>query len=304
MRNVLVTCLSVGSRMNSLEECISKVKSLEVNNFTFELLILENSITASTKIQNLIGKYRSNDFSINHCLESRLGIPFARNAALKYAVDNNFSFLAFIDDDAYPEKFWLNHLMLTQKSYNANAVTGPQIPIFPQTANNSFKFASIFSERKFTHNTTISWAATNNVLMDVKFFYNNNLFFNEQLTEGGEDKNLFLRATKQGATLYWDAKALVYENVVDSRMTVTWVMDRSFRHGATGYAIESSTKSKIYTFLTCLFKGNAYILKSIIWLPVNIINPKKSFLDSICDFFHGLGFFYGLWSKGRFKKYI
>jgi hypothetical protein len=304
MKKILVTCLSVGTRMKSLEECVLKLKSLNVDDFYFELLILENTSEYSEDINNLVNRYQSSSFIINRSLEIRAGIPFARNAALKFAINHDFNFLAFIDDDAYPDSNWLNSLLTTQVKSKANVVTGPQIPIFQFDVSNYFRFASIYSERKFTQEQTVSWAATNNVLMELSFFKEKNLFFNEKLTQGGEDKELFLRSTKAGAVICWDSNAVVSEIVVDSRMTVSWAIDRSFRHGATGYTIESATKSKVSTIVVCLFKGSAYLVKSFLSFPIKIIGSKRSTLDCICDFFHGLGFFYGIWSKGKFKKYL
>ncbi|WP_445777443.1 glycosyltransferase family 2 protein [Shewanella sp.] len=304
MKKILVACLSTGNRIKSLEECVFKLKSLDVDLFYFELLILENTSEHSEDINSLVNRYHSPSFIINRSLENRTGIPFARNAALKYAIKHEFNFLAFIDDDAYPDSHWLNSLLMTQIRCNANVVTGPQIPIFSPSASNFFRFASIYSERKFMQDQKIFWAATNNVLMQLSFFKEQNLFFNENLTQGGEDKELFLRSTKAGAVICWDCNAVVSEIVVESRMTVSWAIDRSFRHGATGYAIESATKSKVSTIAVCIFKGTGYIFRSVLLFPVNFLFSKRSPLDSICDFFHGIGFFYGIFSKGKFKKYI
>ena len=62
--------------------------------------------------------------------ESRRGIPFARNAAIKYAGDVDF--VALIDDDEIPAPLWLDELLRVQNKYGSDLVAGRVETVFEQ----------------------------------------------------------------------------------------------------------------------------------------------------------------------------
>ncbi|MEH6454247.1 MAG: glycosyltransferase family A protein [Psychromonas sp.] len=301
--NILVAILTQGVRDDTFEQCLQSVIYQQVpQNSKLALLVVENNPESLSKIKNVIKKNNDlNDINIYHSLETVPGIPFARNNALNYAKNNGYSHLAFIDDDAFAQKNWLIEL---SKDYDKFDVSGgPQNALFPNDTKSFYRLAKIYRERNLKDNASIKWAATNNILMSVATLEKLNLKFNESLIHGGEDKELFLRVSALGGKIHWRANAIVQESIVESRLSIKWALRRTFRMGATGYLIESCTRSTPEVLAICIFKGSAYIVKGIVSLVPFTLSRHYSPLDSFCDITHGLGFFYGIYSKGKIKAY-
>ncbi len=300
---ILISILTTGVRNECLAQCLQSIIDQKVaDNIELAILIVENNSSALAIIQAILSRYKQlTSIHIFHCLETQSGIPFARNKALTFAIDNLFTHLAFIDDDAFAHHHWINELASNMKGYDV--VAGPQCALFPENTSLLYTNAKIYRERNIKDNTDIKWAATNNILISLSFLTRFNLKFNEQLINGGEDKELFLRVFMHGGKLHWRVNAIVKEHIVYSRLNIKWALRRAFRMGATGYLIESCNKSKNKVRVTCLFKGSVYFIKGMLSVIPYSLSSKHSVLDSLCDISHGIGFVYGIFTAGTVRKY-
>lgn len=302
MKKIIVATLTTGTRNTTFNECLLSLQTLNnVNGYKIDILVVENNQRPDEHVQKIISSYNKSEKCVKHLLEPIRGIPHARNAALNFAKDKGYNYLAFIDDDAFASKSWIENLVKTIETNNV--ASGPQLAIFPDSTRSFYRNAAVYHERTIADGEGVKWAATNNILIDLSFMEANDLSFNPKLINGGEDKELFLRVNKSGGNLIWSKEAVVSEYVAQSRLSVKWAMRRTFRIGATGFMIESSVKTPFMTYLSCIFKGGVYLTKGVLLLPYHAISPKSSTLNSLCDLSHGVGFFYGLFSRGRVSKY-
>ena len=302
MKKIIVATLTTGSRNKTFNECLASLQALtNIDGYEIDILVVENNQQASDIVKKIISTYKNSEKVTKFLLEPVQGIPHARNAALNFAKKEGYKYLAFIDDDAFASKNWIENLV---KAIGSNNVaSGPQLAIFPDSTGSFYQNASVYHERTITNGAVIKWAATNNILIDISFMNAKKLSFNPELINGGEDKELFLRVNKSGGKLIWSETSFVSEYIAQSRLSVKWAMRRTFRIGATGFMIESSVKTPFMTYLSCIFKGAVYLAKGVLLFPYHVISPKSSILNSLCDLSHGVGFFYGLFSKGRVSKY-
>lgn len=302
MKKIIVATLTTGTRNNTFNECLASLQALtNINGYKIEILVIENNIQPDEQVQKIISNYGSSEKKVNYFLEPVLGIPNARNAALKYAKKGGYTYLAFIDDDAFASPNWIKTLV--QANEHSNVASGPQLAIFPEGTSSFYCNATVYHERKLSDGSDIKWAATNNVLIDINFMKVNELYFNSALINGGEDKELFLRVNRLGGKLVWSEGAVVSEYIASSRLSVTWAMRRTFRIGATGFMIESAIRTPFENYIVCIMKGSMYLMKGLCLLPYHLISTKSTLLNSLCDFSHGIGFLYGLFSKGHVSKY-
>ncbi len=308
METKLKICLSIlttGVRPETLSLCLSSITKLNLPNIEkFSVLIVENNALPNNGVIYLINSFSENsDIEFTHILEPQKGIPFGRNAGLTFAQKNEFSHLAFVDDDAEIEANWLIELVNKLNDRQAHAVSGPQVPIFPVNTKAVFKNATVYKERNLDDGVLCKWAATNNVLFDVKFAEQNKLRFSDNMKTGGSDKEFFSRYTEAGAKIYWVKSAIVSEYVEVERISFKWAVKRTFRFGGTGFRIEQATKSKPIALLYCCLKSGFYILKGLtgfLYLP---FKKNKSWLDAPCDIAHGVAFFTSVFTGGKLKKY-
>ena len=300
---VLVAVLTTGSRSSTFEQCLLSIIEQKLDsNIELSILVVENNVEHSQLVGGSLSKFSNeSDVKIIHALETKKGIPYARNNALTFATKKNYDYLAFIDDDAFAQQNWLQSLC--SKVNGFDVVAGPQKAIFPANTAKYFHLASLYHERKVNEGVVVKWAATNNILIDVNTMKKFNLKFNESLIHGGEDKELFLRLTAFGGKIIWVQSAIVQEHIVYERLTTKWALRRCFRMGATGFKIESCNKSFFNVLSTCAFKGVAYIVKGLLSFLPFLISPKRTHLDSLCDLSHGIGFFYGIFSGGKVRSY-
>ena len=303
---ILISTLTTGTRQQTLTKCLeSIIKQKTSSEFNYEILVVENNIKPNSDIEQLLKKIKKNaSCSVNHILETRLGIPYARNAALEYGYNRKFDALAFIDDDAFAENDWLYQLFMVKLHTHSQAITGPQKPIFPDNCPKRFVQSKAYHAREVNNNlSTVAWAATNNVLFDLHFLRNNNIRFKDDLIFGGEDKELTLRLSDCGGIITWNKNAIVNEYIAHERLKLSWILRRNFRIGATGLKIERANKSQFLSVLACLFKGSAYWIYGLLSFIPFLLLPNKTIFNSLANIAHGFGFYYGLFTGGTVKSY-
>ena len=211
---------------------------------------------------------------IEYQIEPNPGIPAARNASVSWAMDQHADFLAFIDDDEYPSKEWLQlHLTYLQENPDVSVVNGPVTPHFPQDTPKWMKKSSVFKRKKRATGTCMESCATNNTLTRKTVFEQIPEWFDDafKLT-GGSDSDFFGRAAEKGIVIHYFSRPFVTEDVPQSRLTWSWIISRLIRLAACNAS--RRVKLKQTTRLACLCVGSArmgtgtlMLLCIIGWLP-------------------------------------
>lgn len=139
-----------------------------------------------------------------------------RDLALKYATGK---ILAFIDDDAYPEKDWIEKALINFEDHSIGAVGGPNLT--PERSN-KFQKNSGFA----LSTSIVSGHAAHRYKKDkrkeIDDFPSCNLFIRKDIFEEvggfdstywpGEDTKLCLEIIKLGKKIIYDPKVVVYHH--------------------------------------------------------------------------------------------
>lgn len=174
--------------------------------------------------------------------EPRLGIPFARNAALVRALALNATHLAFVDDDEVPPPDWLVWLWAGLQRSGVDLVSGPILPMaapdMPVTARDTQMLDGLCRIARNTHEKNrrlaeggrggLIPAATNNWLCRLDIVRRTDLRFREEIGLGGGSDVAFwhdLRAA--GGTSDWIPDAVVAETLPAERLTLRGQIDRA-----------------------------------------------------------------------------
>lgn len=155
---------------------------------------------------------------------SGTGYVNVRNSMIEYAEQNDFSHIIFFDDDQVPLAGWGEALLstLTATRPTPNVVFGPVISVSDgggwstsedlRSPDILLRAEGIFEGDVYSGNT----------LIDIDFFNRNNLRFDERFNkDGGEDVDIFRRASCAGAVLAFSAGAIAIEFTSRSRRSVS-----------------------------------------------------------------------------------
>lgn len=303
MLHLSVAVLTTGQRPADLKRCLAGFVAMQpAAGVTWRLVLVSNGTLAVPAGVAALAVQQSMPVTVLH--ESMASIPRARNRAITDALAQGSDYLAFVDDDAVPDSDWLLRITEAIRRTGADAVTGPQLPVFPEDSPARLRRAAVFQAREFPRDEPCRWAASNNVMFSLAFVERKGLRFDETFATGGSDKAFFLRFAAAGGVIRWEPEAIVREPVVRGRLSLRWAVARSWRMGTTGFRIESSVREPRAAFLVCLGKGMAYIGLGAVRLPGGVAPGSPGFVDGLCYMVHGAGFMLGVSPRLRVRRYF
>lgn len=228
-------CTPTFRRNDALGGLLSALVDLELPSIEVSLVVVDNDPEGRAR-EVVAGIADRLPFPARYVHEPRPGISAARNAAVAAATGARF--VAFIDDDELPERTWLRELLRAQREHQADVVAGWVRPRFTTYAPAWAVEGRFFERVRYPEGHRLRWCATNNCLVERSLFSRIGGFDNSFGLTGGEDSQLFLRATEAGARIVFCGQAVVDELVDPARVKVAWLLRRSFREGCTRSRIE------------------------------------------------------------------
>ena len=198
--------------------------------FTYSVVVADNDSAQSAK--SLAAEIASaSHMRIAYCSEPKPNIAMARNMALANAEGD---FIAFIDDDEFPDKEWLSHLLESCLAHKVDGVLGPVKPAF-ENEPPEWVIKGKFFDRP-THETgyQVSWeeARTGNVLFKRSILEPGELPFQVEFDTAGEDVDFFRRMMGKGCKFIWCNEAVVHELVPSSRCNRRYLLRRALLRGS------------------------------------------------------------------------
>lgn len=195
-----------------------------------ELIVVDNAPEgcAQAIVRNVAAVAR---FKVSYVAEPRAGVSNARNAGLAAAQTR---YIAFLDDDEIAFPSWLESLMKTAESQEADVVFGPLKGETPSAGGLRGALARRLYSRVGSDQDTMLDApfGCGNSLVDLKSFNLPEQAFDPALNEtGGEDDVFFAMLTDQGASYAWSARARAVETVPPHRTSWRHLLARSFAFG-------------------------------------------------------------------------
>lgn len=171
--------------------------------------------------------------TVSHHWEPRIGIPIARNTALEVARKNDATHIIFIDDDEWVDPQWLTNLWNAYLQFDENSIIQGAVISSIKTKKKPHLHSHFQRPIKST-GERLETGATNNVIIQLKALEDHDLIFDESRPlAGGTDSKLFSKAHRLGIPIWYCAEAVVYEDIPDERVTVSWLGKRHFRIGLT-----------------------------------------------------------------------
>lgn len=211
------------------------------------VVVVDNSEDANARqhVEKLLGSYA---LPLSYFHETQRGISFSRNRGLLDALEQGDDYLAFIDDDEFPERDWLTVLLDAIKHSGAAVVSGGVKPCFSSKPSWWVQKGGVFEILDYPEGEPIPYAHTTNALLDLKAVKKEGIQFDPAFAlTGGEDTLFFSQLRDAGYSTVFASKALVYEDIVSERATLGWLLKRWFRTGNTDGLVERKKDTGLST---------------------------------------------------------
>jgi glycosyltransferase involved in cell wall biosynthesis len=242
-------CICTFRRPKLLGELLDKLNAQRTDGqFAYSVVVADNDPEQSARpvVKALCCSSR---MRVTYCWEAQQNIALARNKALEHAEGD---FIAFIDDDEYPEDDWLLHLFKTRAAYEVDGVLGPVKPYFEADPPQWVTKGRFFDRPNFDTGYKLNWdqARTGNVLFKRAILNGVDPPFRSEFDTAGEDVDFFRRMMANGRTFIWCREAVVHEVVPASRCNRRYLLRRALLRGSNfpkhpAHRLRNATRSLI-----------------------------------------------------------
>lgn len=251
-------------------------------------------------------------FRIHHLAEPRLGIVFARNAVLDFALKSGFDSLAFVDDDEVVTSDWMTELLAERQRGSYDIIGGP-VRVFVRSSPLPFwervvwkglssRFRQVeqkCSDRKAGGRDGDIVVSTNNCLLSLDFVRNRQLRFNESYNlTGGEDTRFFHDARALGAKTGWAPKAVVLEEMPRERLSPLYQLRRARNHAMVSFHDKFDGRP-VYKWLHAPVSAGLKLLSGVVLLSLAPFTAGATFFNALRAFGEAAGRAQGLMGARR-----
>jgi len=273
-------CICTYKRPSLLEKLLYKLENLKTDDhFTYSIVAVDNDDSESARPVVAAFSARAT-VDIRYDVERERNIALVRNRAVDHA---RGTYIAFIDDDEYPDADWLCQLYRALKEYKADGVLGPVIPYYDTEPPNWLIRGRLCERETFETGTLIKshiYTRTGNVLLDRSLFLDDQSPFDSRFGRmGGEDTDFFRRMMDRGKMFVWCHEAPVWELVPRERLAKAYFLKRALMRGF----LESKDLSSLHSSVA---KSFVAVILYTAALPVFLFMGQHVFMKYLiknCD---------------------
>jgi len=273
----------------------------------FILVENEAELHLTDSVSDFQKQLREND-KVIHALESRMGIPFARNRILKLAHEHECELLAFLDDDVIPKTNWLMEMVNELQHQQLDLVGGPVhlSPIDTTTANWQHRLVWRGLHYRFRR---IEWVAqlyhqqgrddqvtviTSSWLANLRFLKDHQLQFDESMgLSGGTDSRFYRELKAAGGKTGWAPGAIVSETWPLSRLTLAYQYSRG-RDQAIAHFYNKYPHTQLLTLLSSLAFIVSKLMTALLLVPFGCFGIGSAATGAMRSLGMGVGRFRAL----------
>ncbi len=251
MKPVLTIAVCTYNRAALLPRALNSISLQTLNRRDLEILVVDNGSTDQTR--ELVAARQLQDSSLRYVAEPTPGIAYARNRAMHEA---RGEYLAFLDDDAWADRGWVENLLRAIESVRPipECVVGPVSLVWEGKRPDWFpsRFESFLCS--YDMGDAPHFLGAGGYLLTT-----NSLFHRETLLSlggmrtdlghrrnsliGGEDNDIFNRFVANGYRVYYEPQARVLHPVPKERQTRRFLLRRLFWDGASQPLLERQVVS-------------------------------------------------------------
>ena len=197
--------------------------------FGYSVVVTDNDTEMSAK--DVVTEFAAkSQIEVTYSTEPRQNIALARNKALEHAKGD---FIAFIDDDEFPEPDWLLMMLRACEDYKVAGILGPVRPHFEEPPPGWIIKGGFCERPEHPTGRVMDWeeCRTGNLLFRRSLLDGLGEPFKPEFGTGGEDKDFFMRMTQQGHEFRWCNEGITYETVPPERWMRSYMLKRALLRG-------------------------------------------------------------------------
>jgi len=229
MQHICV-CICTYKRPELLERLLADLETQETAGlFSFSIVVVDND--AGESAREVVSAFaRRTNRTVVYDIEPQQNISLARNRAVRNSVGD---YIAFFDDDQFPQRDWLLSLYEAQKAYRADGILGPVKPHYDQTPPHWLVKGKFYERSTHESGRIIGWRSgrTGNVLLRKELLAGDPQPFDPRFGSGAEDQDFFRRMIDKGYRFVWCNEAVGYEHVPPVRWRRGFLLRRALLRG-------------------------------------------------------------------------
>jgi len=221
------------NREKYIGECLSRLAKQDIDQSTYEVLIINNQSTDHTQavIDKIITQYPKINF--RSFIEENQGHTYARNRGIIEAKGN---LLSFIDDDAFVQTDYCKEIIKFFKTHEKiSAIGGRIIPKYEKTeppwmskyllplvaAIDLGNLPKPFKGNKFPIGANMAFRKS---IFEKYGVFDVNLGRRGAGLEGGDEKEMFIRLKRGGEKIFYVPEVVVKHIIPGSRIEKSYIM--------------------------------------------------------------------------------
>ena len=310
--SILVTVgICTCNRDAFLAELLAGLEQIELGTLppqAIEIVVVDNRPNDATRAVCEAAAVRL-PVRLRYVAESKRGISLARNRVVAETLAADAKWLAFIDDDDWPEPDWLRHLVERQAVTGADIVMGNSKRELPKDASSSV--TARLANQEITNDLPM-WdryglprrLATHNVLIRCSVLQRmaeaGPVFDPQFALMGGGDADFFCRARLAGVTFARAEDSFINYRLPSERLTMSGLVRRRFKKGVSqGILAQRYVTGRKRRHW--LIKSSSRLLGSVLLLPFRLVSRDRLVQD-VARITMTSGAFYGFLG-GRYDYY-
>jgi succinoglycan biosynthesis protein ExoM len=289
----VAVAIATYQRPQALRNLLQSLADQRGITFPWNIIVVDNDPDESGRAA--VESFESHALRIDYVVEEEPGIPAARNRAIDYGRKNRLSAVAFIDDDEWASPLWLATLVNRLQASGADAVSGPVEPIFPNETPRWAYRSRLFHRSTFPDGAELDYASTANSILRMDAIAGIAEPFDRRFQfTGGSDSFLYQSMRGRGKRIIWEPNALVYEEVPVSRITLTWLMRRSYRQGITLARCDRLLVKPTHRLAYRAVRGFAQFPLGAVDIAFGVVKRNELWRRGLTKIARGAGVFAGL----------
>lgn len=226
--------IATHQRPDHLERLLNALLQQSVPLASFEVIIVDNCVEMDSRVSDLLTREPFHLLPLRYIHQPVLGASVSRNCGVAAAQAN---LVGFLDDDCIPPSIWVERIVEDYQNTNALIIGGPFAPFYTSLKPTWFRDSYTSGQ----YGEQARW------LNDNEFLFGGNMVWNKELLKRlggfsldfgpvgrrlamGEDTELHYRASCLGIRTWYDPALAVQHHTSLERMSVRWLMRKSWRH--------------------------------------------------------------------------